>query len=250
MLYDRLYNPKLWDGFFQPDSGFSLYAHATELFPSFVGFPERTVTYRNLVPSEQYFVLNLMRELLREALKNEQNKKFMFASGTCIPLKDASFVREKMEADDNSYVAFWDPPYIAPTRMVEELRPWYATHAQWVILNRKHAEMYANEDELFSKFNGVAFADEHFFGTMLKRNGIANDPDVVQDCFTGADWNYAENNGKSPRTVREIDAIAMDNLMVLAKRGCLFARKYLTLSDSDGCFVRDTLWSTQKETKP
>ena len=243
MLYDRLHNPKLWENFFLPDSGFSFYVHAILDNPDFSCFPARAKTYFNLAPSSYGKLLILIRALLTEAMKDEANKKFVFLCGATIPLKDAAFVRMVMEADDKSYIG------LGPSLRIEgipvEMRSWCLMHSHWVAVNRRHAELYVHEEKLFPIFNEIFIGEEHYLGAAMKAAGMDKDNDYFAEELMGQDWKRGDGNCR-PRTVSEFDDIAREHLLGLARHGCLFARKYLALPNEDSRFVRDTLWSTNK----
>ena len=248
MLYDRLHNPKLWERFFLPDGGFSVYVHAILDNPDFSCFPERAKTYLNLVPSSYGKLLPLIRALLEEALKDEANKKFVFLCGATIPLKDAAFVRAVMEADDKSHIGFC--PNIRTEGLPTAVLPWCPKHSHFVTINRKHAELYTHEEKLFPIFDKIFCGEEHYLGAAMMLTGADRDNDYFSEDLMGSDWEHAEEGGQRPRTVHKIDDIAREHLLDLARRGCLFGRKYQTLPDDDLCFVRDTLWTTNKGDTP
>lgn len=116
--------------------------------------------------------------LLNEALKDESNFKFIFVSGSCIPIKDFNYIYDFLTKDNNSYF----------NNMVKK-KNIYKTF-QWCILNREHAEIIGKDITEINKYNDTRAPDETYILTTLKKlnnkNIIIN---MSPDTFTTyANW--------------------------------------------------------------
>lgn len=116
--------------------------------------------------------------LLKEALKDDNNYKFIFVSGSCIPIKHFNYIYDFLTKDDNSYF----------NNMINK-KNMYKTF-QWCILNRKHAQIIANDTNEIKKYEEVFAPDEiYILSTLTKiydKNIIIN---MAPDTFTTyANW--------------------------------------------------------------
>jgi hypothetical protein len=112
--------------------------------------------------------------MLKEALKDPLNKKFILLSESCIPIVSFDTLYLELMKDDKSRFIFWD---INNTtyRYIEIIEPEFTINefikhnGQGLIFNRKHAELLVNSLEKYkNKWKKVGCVDEHYFGNVLK----------------------------------------------------------------------------------
>ena len=175
-------------------------------------------------------------ELIRQALKDPANTQFVFVSESTIPLQDFNTVYNTLMQTDKSTFCYeksqhHDPNYSnhEPRR---DLKPFTSDYqyknAQWVVLNRTHAQLMA-EDTLYTKLLVNRFSDqEHYPSTFLALKGLLHE--VMPKDMTFVDWSRRSRVPKThPHPYCFYDMKCdEDYTMILEaiKSGFLFARKF------------------------
>ncbi len=170
--------------------------------------------------------------LLRTALKDPNNYKFVFLTESCIPLRAADQVYELLTAEDNSYMAYknvwWDEKN---TRTLSEFPiQYHRGNGSWFILNRKHAQMIADDTHWILLASKHPIDNESYPSTFLCMKGVLHEVNNFPTTFV--DWKRSE--GSSPYTFKKP---TKENLDLLRKAKqlhlagdvsyfCLFARKF------------------------
>lgn len=168
--------------------------------------------------------------LLRDGLKDPDNKYFILCSEACIPIQTFDFIYNTLRISDST-IFFCDNFYgydydeNIMSKYLEKNR--YAKQSQWMILKREDAEELIKEEELKLPFSKVFIPDEHFFiNTMIIRNRKWKDGKV-----TYVNWKL--NKGSAPKTFIHISQFDLQELENARKKGWLFARKFHFMSDID-----------------
>jgi Sulfotransferase family/Core-2/I-Branching enzyme len=152
-----------------------------------------------LVPTEWGFITHAYYELLKEALKNKDNMKFVFISESCIPLKTFDLFYKKLMTDHihTSYVKFMEiNAYNKNARIksqpnYKELEP-FVKHYARMCLSRYHSEKLM-ACKHFDFFNKMHVGDE-FFLTCI--HPVQN-KDYIKDFeITYDNWNDIEEQTK------------------------------------------------------
>jgi hypothetical protein len=180
-------------------------------------------------PTEWGFVLLAKQALLRAALKDPSNYKFVFLSESCVPIRNRQQVYEILTADDRSYmrwVHIWWQGDVGRTLAEFPIEHRLGSH-NWIILNRKHAEMIVNDDYWIHLASTHILAEEAYFATYFSMLGELHE--FKNELTTYVDWQRG-----SPYLFREASKENLD-LLIDAKnnpkggpwgpRCCLFARK-------------------------
>ena len=125
---------------------------------------------KNIIPTKWGDISLVKTEqlLLNEALKDENNYKFIFVSGSCIPIKKFNYIYDFLTQDNNSY-------FNNMKKIIKDNMIMYKTF-QWCILNRKHAEIIVNDIEEIKKYDKIFAPDELYILTTLKK---INDNNIV-----------------------------------------------------------------------
>lgn len=175
--------------------------------------------------------------LLQNAMKDINNKHFVFVSNSCIPLKCFDYVYNKLNEGYsyfnidsqtacfprcNNTLNFIDKKYIQKT-------------SQWCILNRKHAELMLATHDYMNWFDYPSTApDEHCYITNIYYHNLQHEiiatPNLSNDATTFVNWGgnnmvykykYEKEHG-----LKNYDSIDKEELLYLLNSKCFFGRKF------------------------
>lgn len=153
----------MWQHFFKEaeETNFSIYIHSRPGFVYNEMTTECTFCYgRQLSDSIQVLwgeasMIEAERILLRKALEDPANQRFILVSDSCVPLYNFSYTYDYVMSSPKSFVdSFLDPkasrynPKMAPTIRKDKWRK----GSQWVALIRKHAEVMVADKTIFPIF--------------------------------------------------------------------------------------------------
>ena len=125
-------------------------------------------------------LIDAERKLLRSALADPRNQRFVLASESCMPLRSFSATYHYLFSSSKSFLESFMidlpgryDPMMAPTVNRTQFRK----GGQWFALRRDHAHLVAYEQEVYGNFakycfwdwglNRMCAADETFFQTVL-----------------------------------------------------------------------------------
>ncbi|KAK9842288.1 hypothetical protein WJX81_004782 [Elliptochloris bilobata] len=183
---------------------FSVYVHPP---PAFRGYPAGSVFRGREVPNRvkvkwgEYSVVEASRALLREALKDPLNKRFVLLSETCNPLLPAATVYTQLMAESKSRinacamsdrsrnVERWAPEMEAAGLQ----RAHWRKSSMWSMLVRKHAQAVVDDTEVAASFRAHCKAgkddssgkvmncipDEHYLASLLAAKGLEEETDCI-----------------------------------------------------------------------
>ncbi|CAE6101436.1 unnamed protein product [Arabidopsis arenosa] len=233
----------VWDAFFQGEDGkFSIYVHSR---PGFVlseattrskFFLDRQVNDSIQVDWGESTMIEAERVLLRHALRDPFNHRFVFLSDSCIPLYSFGYTYNYIMSTPTSFVdSFADTK---DSRYNPRMNPIIPVHnwrkgSQWVVLNRKHADIVVNDTSVFPMFQQHCrrkslpefwrdrpvpaegwkehncIPDEHYVQTLLSQKGV--DSELTRRSLTHSAWDLSssksnERRGWHPMTYKFSDA--------------------------------------------
>ncbi|XP_026387288.1 uncharacterized protein LOC113282486 [Papaver somniferum] len=234
----------VWDSFFQGDkeSRFSIFIHSrpgvffnkgTTRSAYFYG---RQVNGSIQVDWGGATMIEAERILLRNALLDSNNERFVFLSDTCIPLYNFSYTYEYIMSTSNSFLdSFADTK---EKRYNPKMHPVVPAHnwrkgSQWTVLNRKHAEVIVKDDTVFPMFQQYCMRkslpefwrdhpvpaegwkehncipDEHYVQTLLAQEGLEGE--ITRRTVTHTSWDLSasrdrERRGWHPTSYKYSDA--------------------------------------------
>lgn len=236
----------MWQHFFKEaeETNFSIYIHSR---PGFV-YNEMTTACtfcygRQLSDSIQVLwgeasMIEAERILLRKALEDPANQRFILVSDSCVPLYNFSYTYDYVMSSPKSFVdSFVDPkasrynPKMAPTIRKDKWRK----GSQWVALIRKHAEVMVADETIFPIFKRHCkrrpllpehlrkqpqprvvqkehdcIPDEHYVQTLLAMRGLEGE--LERRTVTYTLWNQTKNKldvqGWHPVMFRQADVSA------------------------------------------
>ncbi|KAL0926307.1 hypothetical protein M5K25_002523 [Dendrobium thyrsiflorum] len=241
---NRLPLDVIWDAFFkeQEEGKFSIYVHSR---PGFLFnqattksryFYGRQVNNSIQVDWGEASMILAERILLRNALKDATNERFLFLSDSCIPLYNFSYTYEYIMSSPTSFVdSFADTKegrYNPKMHLVIPMHNW-RKGSQWAVLIRKHAEIIVNDTKVLPEFQKHCrrrslpefwrdrplsidvskehncIPDEHYVQTLLAQHGLEDE--ITRRSLTHTVWDMSsskdhERRGWHPLTYRLSDA--------------------------------------------
>lgn len=110
LVRDDLHFPDIWENYFRGhENKFTIYCHPKN--PENVNTPWlKSNIIPKLVPTEWGRITDAYFTLINEALKNEENQKFITISESCLPLKSFNDLYHFFSSSDmrTSYIRFWN----------------------------------------------------------------------------------------------------------------------------------------------
>lgn len=174
--------------------------------------------------------------MLKEALKDPANQKFVFVSESTIPLQDFEYVYNELTGTEKSIFWFQPSPHLDPNnKMYYNPRrrhfplsiSYEYKNTQWVVLNRKHAELIISDVTWLPIFCATIFDNEHYPSSFLALKGLL--AEIVNKHTTYVCWSKRSPAGyrEYPYTFTNLRWKSDYQLLATKiKKGYLFARKF------------------------
>lgn len=227
-----IYHENYWQEFFSRDpERHTVYVHAKSPLPSTSCFKAYELT-----KTEETSWANTMRAqiaLLKEALKDPLNEKFIFVSETTIPLQPFEKTYATLMEHPESMFYFVPNPHVHRNvnsfmlqdrnlQPIPEKRQY--KNSQWVILNRAHAQLMVDDTEYIAIISSYLSDQEHYPSTFLINKGRIDE--IIPQDMTYVEWHV-----QSPHLPYEFtDFNKPQELQLMATaiaQGYLFARKVM-----------------------
>lgn len=215
----------LWKGWINTDL-YTIYNHPKNP-PSDPWFSQFTIPDHQ--PNEWGYLLFAQQALLREALKNLENTKFVFLSESCVPLRTCTEIHQILTSDEKSYMRWYGVwwKYRSERTLKEFPREHRWGNHQWIILNRKHAQMIADDDYWLPIAMQHNCCDEAYPATFFSMHGMLdefhNELTTYVDWVRGRPYLFCESTEENICIL--LDA-KFNSDGPFAPRRCLFARKF------------------------
>ena len=179
--------------------------------------------YVNQVPSSWGKLLHVENFLIEKS-KELGCDKCIFLSDSCLPVKPLSYVKEFLLID-KSFISNrkpWEFSRFPPE--VKKFEFLMGNH-QWVIIDKKHYDLFLNSNlrQIFE--NHVFFPEESYYATILQASGINDQENVENITTTYVDWDRPTNYNRSPYVFNLSDADLLDLEKVSSHSQYLFMRK-------------------------
>ena len=257
LIYDAINHEHLWFNFFNgiAKTKYNIYIHYKtddnlEFFNNYKINKSKTIDTRYADIS----IVKAQNVLLREALKDKDNKHFIFLSGSCIPLKSFKYIYDYLDPRYSYFHIAGSEDCFPDCEVALKYIPkeHIKKSAQWSILNRRHAELLANATKLAGNatksanattvasnyllwFKDTYAPDElcyisylsYIYNTSLDKEIIAtsyNSPPEMATTF--ANWEDMNYKYVSDRELKNYKSISEEELEHLLKSPCLFGRKF------------------------
>jgi hypothetical protein len=247
LIYDAINHEHLWFNFFNgiAKTKYNIYIHYKtddnlEFFNDYKINKSKTIDTR-------YADISLVKAqnvLLREALKDKDNKHFVFLSGSCIPLKSFKYIYNYLDPRYSYFHIAGREDCFPDCAVALKYIPkeHIKKSAQWSILNRRHAELLAKSATAAAAasnylvwFKDTYAPDElcyisylsYFYNTSLDKEIIATSYDEPPEMATTfANWEDMNYKYVADRELKNYKSISEEELEHLLKSPCLFGRKF------------------------
>lgn len=180
-------------------------------------------------PTEWGFTLFAQQALLREALQNPSNYKFVFLSESCVPLRTSYEVHHILTSDNSSYMRWYNIWWIGnPNRTLSEFptEHHWGNHT-WIILNRNHAQMIVDDNHWLPLAMRHLCCDEAYPSTFFSMHGVLHE--FKNELTTCVDWNRGAPYVFTDHTEENLSFLIDAKYNThghFGPRHCLFARKF------------------------
>jgi len=242
LIYDIINHENIWFRFFNGISKnkYNIYIHY-KTNDKLEFFNEYKI---NKTVNTKYADISIVKAqniLIKEALKDKNNKHFIFLSGSCIPLKSFNYIYNTLDIK-YSYFHIADPDDCFPDCEVA-LKYIPKKHinkaSQWCILNRRHSELlikgeecannyliwfkdtYAPDELCYISYLSYIYNDS--FSNELISTSYVSPPEVAT---TFANWDDMNYKYVSERELKNYKYINEDELEHLLRSKSLFGRKF------------------------
>ncbi len=214
----NVYHETPWVNYFRGhETQYSLYVHPKKevspdsfFYPGVIAQREET-TWANTMKAQI--------ALLREALKDPDNVKFVFASESTIPLTTFEVMYERLTGDPRSHFFLRENPF--SSRTFGGIKKLY-NNPQWLLLNREHAQLLVDDTSFLELFLDYDHVQEHYPSTFLARHKELDN--VIKKDATLCIW----EGGRHPHEFRNLarDPHTKDLIKLIERQRFLFARKF------------------------
>ena len=251
LIYDVINHENIWFQFFNGISKnkYNIYIHyktddTLEFFNDYKLNINKTINTKYADIS----IVKAQNILIKEALKDKNNKHFIFLSGSCIPLKSFNYIYNYLDVK-YSYFHIADPDDCFPNCKVA-LKYIPKIHinksSQWCILNRLHSELLIKGGESTDSANNylIWFKDTYapdelcyisYLSYIYNKNGSdLLSKEIISTSYTSspevattfANWEDMNYKYASERELKNYKNISEEELEYLLRSKSLFGRKF------------------------
>ncbi len=222
LLVGDIYHENCWIDFFKGHEGcYSVYVHSKNGLPEDSPFKKNEIP---TVPTRWGYLMKAEIELLRAALQDPSNTKFVFISDSTIPIQSFEFCYNHLLSHPYSEFTVEPNRHKSKTFYPLENAQIYK-NSQWIVLNRKHAELMVNDTEIIEIMARYSCHDEHYPATILSLCNLQHE--VVQHDCTFVLWPKDRKNKAHPHTFSDLMEDEYTPLLLdeVLTQNTLFARK-------------------------
>lgn len=227
-------HPNIWQSLLKNTEGkFSVYIHSKYPInhPYFSAF-----RIPHIVETSWSIHVKAWQVLIQEALKDNENTHFAFVSEACIPLYPLEYIHKIITADLHSHMGYAGPWWEqSTTREVHEIVPEFRLgNAEWIVLNRKHAQIVAKDKAVIRIVSRHDNDQESYFATLFAIHGCLDE--ICNHTYTYVNWKNSVNGGTSPYAFEKSSTFNEHLIDMAYRQGFLFARKFTTSYPEDVLF--------------
>jgi len=249
LLYDIINHENIWFQFFNGISKnkYNIYIHyktddRLEFFNDYKLNKTINTKYADIS------IVQAQNILISEALKDKNNKHFIFLSGSCIPLKSFNYIYNYLDVK-YSYFHIADPNDCFPDcEVVLKYIPKIHINkaSQWSIINRPHSELLIKGSESHDHnsnylkwFKNTYAPDElcyiSYLSYIYNKNGTNQlSKEIISTSYTSppevattfANWEDMNYKYVSERELKNYKNISEEELKHLLRSKSLFGRKF------------------------
>lgn len=179
--------------------------------------------------------LQKVQNFLLDKAKKLNCDKFIILSDSCLPIRKFNYLLNILN-NEKSFIdncEAWDNSRFPKNKYEYKLM----ANQQWVIIDKKHYDIFLYDDIKEHFENDVILPEESYFSTVMEKNGLNNDDNVIKYKTTYVDWGRSAD-GNSPYIFgnEEHDEEIIDSL--LKNENILFVRKVAHFSNIDCNFIK------------
>jgi hypothetical protein len=164
--------------------------------------------------------------LIKEALHDPSNYKFVFLSESCVPLQRLDIIYKNLIADDKTYMGFGRPWWSHPDRDILKLPEKYRWgNGEWVILNRRHTEILFQDRKIIHIISKHDSDQESWPSSALNFYKVLDE--VENRSTTYMNWRIPAEKNHLPREFFNASAFNISLIRNAKKNGFLFGRKFM-----------------------
>jgi hypothetical protein len=181
-----------------------------------------------------YGIVNIQNRLLELGYNDPLNYKFVFVSGTCIPLHSFDYIYNYLMNNENSYMG-WNNcknhDHKLRFNQINNIYKWdinsWKVASQWSIINRDHCKFILDhESEMKEIFNNSFTPDEHAYINIFSHHNFMNN--ITHEHTTYTNWNIYERSTNwhdrpLPKTYNNYEL--KNESLINIKKDHLFMRK-------------------------
>jgi SAM-dependent methyltransferase len=219
----ELNHPRIWQQMLESTEGqFNLYIHSKEPLedPFFQKYRISTI-----VPTSYLVHGRAWQVLIQEALKDEDNVKFVYLSESCMPLYPLKDLYHYLIRDPHSFMRYSDPwwPRDSEREVVEIPIEHRWGNAEWIILTRRHAQIIAQDREVLELTSRHINSDhEAYPSSLFSIKGCLDE--IFYRLITYA--NFTAPSEVHPYHFCDYNSVEVQYIESAKRAGCLFARKF------------------------
>lgn len=221
LIINNIYHESCWLNFFKAhENNYTIYIHSkypmvNSVFKKYEIPKKVSTTWKNTMRAQI--------ELLKEALKDPLNSKFVFLSESTIPLQAFDYVYQTLTKHPYSQFNFL-PNYnrdrnFKPIPFNKQYK-----NSQWIVLNRKHAQMMVEDKSYIKVFDRYGHDQEHYPSTFLINKGLKGE--IVKESTTLVIWPHNKNANPHTFVKLEEDSHLKRLINTIISKKFLFARKF------------------------
>ena len=259
LTYNNLNRPDIWNKFLDSKTNsFTIYNHAkepanvTDSLLSKKHISENIETCWGCFGTVEANIL-----MLKEALKDKLNKKFILVSDSCIPIVPFDDLYKELMKDDKSIINIF---YNQMQRYDQIVKPQFSkdkftkSAAQGLVFNRKHAELLVTSLEHYKNdWKNMECVDEHYFCNILRELDPNFELNNKNNKFTfdiwdkDEIWNKNENININNEIIFDTKLFAsiqyMSNKAInnIRRHNFMFARKVIKNTEIDVDYILSLL---------
>ena len=196
LTIDDVNFPEIWEYYFKNNNDkFNIYCHPKNPQNVKTSWLKKNII-KNLTTTKWGHFTNAVINLLKSALINKDNEKFMIVSESCLPIKSFESFYSMLKSDDikTSYINISkndniinikhskiDDSYLSNINIIK--------HSGWFCLSRHHVKRLLINSNIY-KFNKIIAGDENILSLIYPSNNIIN----FQITYDNWDYNINKIN--------------------------------------------------------
>jgi len=176
--------PNIWNKyFFGNEDKINIYIHPK--YPNDVTWHKECII-KNLVKTEWGIIVKAYIELLKEAIKDKENYKFIFLSESCIPIQSFNNFYKTATSDNLSWIKLMNiSNYDREVRLNKSTNK-FIKHYSRCMLSKYHVNKLLKKQKELDFFYKMHVGDEFYLSVLLPLTKIKN------FAITFDDWEYVD----------------------------------------------------------